>query len=66
MENKTELKILPSGTIQIKGNFNIIDSTGKEIQSSDPAFLCTCGDSKIKPFCDGSHKSKGSTGWFKK
>ena len=65
MENKAELKILPSGALQIKGNFVIFDASGKEIQATDPAFLCTCGNSKIKPFCDGSHKGKGLTGWFK-
>ena len=62
---KTEVKILPSGSLQIKGNFIIIDASGKEIKATDPAFLCTCGNSKIKPYCDGSHKSKSSTGWFK-
>jgi|APIni6443716594_1056825.scaffolds.fasta_scaffold61024_2 CDGSH-type Zn-finger protein len=65
MENKTELKILPSGSLQIKGNFIIIDQAGQEIKATDPAFLCTCGKSNIKPFCDGSHKSSGSKGWFK-
>lgn len=33
-----------------------------ETQTSDPYFLCRCGRSASKPFCDGSHSSTGFDG----
>lgn len=32
---------------------------GKTFESKDPMFLCRCGHSKHKPFCDGSHETSG-------
>jgi CDGSH-type Zn-finger protein len=33
--------------------------SGKVIETRDPIFLCRCGGSKNKPFCDGSHRRVG-------
>lgn len=32
---------------------------GKVFESKDPMFLCRCGHSKNKPYCDGSHVTAG-------
>ena len=47
----------PQGPFQIDGNSLL---HGKEEIASDkskPVFLCRCGQSSNKPFCDGSHKA---------
>ncbi|MEM9036324.1 MAG: CDGSH iron-sulfur domain-containing protein [Actinomycetota bacterium] len=33
--------------------------TTEEVDAADPYFLCRCGESDNKPFCDGSHKPAG-------
>lgn len=58
-EKKTEVKALDNGPFQIKGGFTVVDAKGNEIRATDPAFLCRCGHSKNKPFCDGMHREKG-------
>jgi CDGSH-type Zn-finger protein len=32
---------------------------GKIIETGEKVFLCRCGASKNKPFCDGSHRRVG-------
>jgi len=32
---------------------------GKQVEKENPAYLCRCGDSKNKPFCDGTHEKVG-------
>lgn len=51
----------PDGPLLIDGNLEICSGTGKRIAKTDKAFLCRCGASKNKPFCDGSHKAAGFT-----
>ena len=33
-----------------------VDADGTVLSSDDRTFLCRCGSSGNKPFCDGSHK----------
>ena len=44
-----------------EGEVKLLDGEGKEFDlTGKPAFsLCRCGQSKNKPFCDGSHKTVG-------
>jgi len=53
-----EIKLTKGGPLKIEGNFDIIGIDGKPISTdySKEAYLCTCGRSKNKPFCDDSHK----------
>ncbi|MGH9468416.1 MAG: CDGSH iron-sulfur domain-containing protein [Terriglobales bacterium] len=47
------------GSLKVEGPFRLIGSDGKEIPLPEgkPAIaFCRCGQSKSKPFCDGSHK----------
>ncbi len=63
MENNrrktAEFKVLRNGPLQVSGNFVLKSMGGKIIESKDPIFLCRCGASKNKPFCDGSHRRVG-------
>jgi hypothetical protein len=52
-------------SLKVEGPAKLLDHEGKEIQTKEgiPFFLCRCGASKNKPFCDGSHNTiefKGS------
>jgi CDGSH-type Zn-finger protein len=58
----TEITIIPNnnGPYYVKGKFRIMTEGGREIASGgDEAWLCRCGQSANKPFCDGSHKKAG-------
>ena len=54
-------KALKDGPYEVSGGAKILDYTGKEYFESaiDPLYLCRCGASKNKPFCDGSHEDIG-------
>lgn len=55
----TELSIMKNGPFLIKGSFKIFDTDGNEIVTESTAALCRCGQTKNKPFCDGSHVNAG-------
>jgi CDGSH iron-sulfur domain-containing protein 3 len=59
-DQKTQFRIIKDGPLEITGIFIITGSDGKPREVISPAYLCRCGNSHNKPFCDGSHKSKGS------
>lgn len=54
-----EFHVIANGPLHAKGKFTILQSGGKTIEIEDEAYLCRCGASKNKPFCDGSHKNYG-------
>jgi CDGSH-type Zn-finger protein len=56
-----EFRVMPNGPLMAKGEFTIIFSSGKTIKVENEAFFCRCGNSKAKPFCDGSHRKNFST-----
>jgi len=56
MDEITEFKVIPGGPLHVKGNFIITDISGKVFDVTDETFLCRCGNSNKKPFCDGSHR----------
>ena len=58
-KKKAEFKVLKNGPLQVNGEFVIKSMAGKVIESRNPAFLCRCGGSKNKPFCDGTHRKVG-------
>jgi CDGSH-type Zn-finger protein/uncharacterized Fe-S cluster protein YjdI len=47
------------GPLLLKGNFTIQSGAGRSTWSGTKAALCRCGQSKNKPFCDGSHRDAG-------
>jgi CDGSH-type Zn-finger protein/uncharacterized Fe-S cluster protein YjdI len=52
----------PNGPLRLDGNLEIVSGTGHTIDRVTRAFLCRCGHSQNKPFCDGSHKAAGFVG----
>ena len=55
------INALKDGPYEGAGGAKVLDHTGKEYAESQfpPLYLCRCGHSKNKPFCDGSHKDVG-------
>lgn len=45
------------GPLIVRGPFRLTDQDGAEIVVDRATVaLCRCGKSRIRPFCDGSHK----------
>ena len=55
-EQKTKCTVFDNGSILIEGDFEIVNAKGNKNEASNPAYLCRCGHSKNKPFCDGMHR----------
>lgn len=54
-KDKTKVTAIMNGPLMIEGNFMVKGVDGNMLSAMDQAFLCRCGKSKNKPFCDGSH-----------
>jgi CDGSH-type Zn-finger protein len=53
---ETIIEALPKGPYKVSGAFEVRNTDGGPIESQKKTvFLCRCGGSKNKPFCDGSH-----------
>ena len=48
-----------SGPLWVRGGITIVSSDGVEYESRNRVTLCRCGQSKNKPFCDGTHAAIG-------
>jgi uncharacterized Fe-S cluster protein YjdI len=59
------IALRPDGPLVVEGPVRIELARGEVIEVTDRAFLCRCGNSQSKPFCDGSHKRVGfeAEGW---
>ena len=45
------------GPLLVRGPFTLVDQDGQEITvDRDTVALCRCGKSRLRPFCDGTHK----------
>jgi CDGSH-type Zn-finger protein len=54
------IRIRDNGPLLVEGPVTIVDAAGTtfQIPAEKPAVaLCRCGQSKNKPFCDGTHKT---------
>lgn len=49
----------PNGPLKIDGNAELISGTGRTIDRAAELWLCRCGGSANKPYCDGTHKRNG-------
>lgn len=54
-----EIIIKPNGPLIARGNIRLQDNDGNLLAEGEEFFLCRCGHSGNKPFCDGSHKQAG-------
>jgi len=49
----------PNGPLRLVGNLEIVSGTGRTCNMVQEAWLCRCGQSGNKPYCDGSHRKAG-------
>ena len=56
--------VLKDGPLKIEGPMELLDADGNPIETraGKAIFLCRCGGSKKKPFCDGTHSKIGFAG----
>lgn len=59
---KLELKPQTNRSLRVRGNFTILNGKGEEVFKGTEQWLCRCGGSANKPFCDGTHKTNGFVG----
>ncbi|GLQ90199.1 ferritin-like domain-containing protein [Dyella flagellata] len=50
-----------NGPLCVRGNLEITSGTGRMVARVTSTYLCRCGHSQNKPFCDGSHAKVGFT-----
>ncbi len=61
----TEVRVTATenGPYKVTGPVELVDPQGNPIQLPGPTvFLCRCGGSTNKPFCDGTHSKIGFRG----
>ena len=54
----TKITSQPNRSYKVDGPIVIEDGSGKitPVAEGESVFLCRCGGSKNKPWCDGTHK----------
>ena len=58
------ITLTEDGPYKVKGPVELTDHTGESIsvEEGKTIFLCRCGASTNKPFCDGTHSKIGFQG----
>ena len=53
-----EIVVSETGPYKVRGPIRLTTADGREIavEAGKTVFLCRCGHSADKPFCDGTHK----------
>ncbi|MGD8189520.1 CDGSH iron-sulfur domain-containing protein [Brevibacillus ginsengisoli] len=51
-----EIKILDNGPLVVSGT-KLIDGEGTPVETKEQFYLCRCGLSTNKPYCNGAHKN---------
>jgi len=61
--SEVQITVSDNGPYVVNGPITLVDPTGTPIEIiGKRAFLCRCGGSSNKPFCDGTHASIGFQG----
>lgn len=58
--NPATITPYPDGPYLVRGDFAVLDQDGNELPLERRTIaLCRCGRSRMRPFCDGTHKLIG-------
>jgi CDGSH-type Zn-finger protein len=52
------ITIIKDGPFKVSGNFTLLKDNNYPVKSGSELYLCRCGKSSNKPFCDGSHRNQ--------
>ncbi|HKL67571.1 MAG TPA: CDGSH iron-sulfur domain-containing protein [Bacteroidales bacterium] len=55
-KNIPVITIIKDGPLKVSGDFTLLKENRFPVESGSEVWLCRCGKSSRKPFCDGSHK----------
>ena len=61
-DTKPNIQVIANGPLRVNGPLPLTDAQGEPIEARDTYFLCRCGQSSKKPFCDGTHNPSGFAG----
>ncbi|HZZ78922.1 MAG TPA: CDGSH iron-sulfur domain-containing protein [Gemmataceae bacterium] len=64
-DEKLTIRIRENGPLVLPAKFIIVDHLGNPFPlpaGKENVALCRCGQSKVKPFCDGTHRECGFKG----
>ena len=53
------IEATPNGPYLVSGAIELRDMNGNVLPTKDKVWLCRCGASTKKPFCDGTHSKIG-------
>jgi CDGSH-type Zn-finger protein len=53
---ETIIEVIENGPLRITGNISLTDGRRSISSEVKEVWLCRCGKSENKPYCDGSHK----------
>ena len=62
--SESKITINLHGPLKVEGGVPLYDHEGRALETREgkPYYLCRCGHSATKPFCDGAHKRVGFDG----
>lgn len=55
-KSQATIEIIDNGPIKVTGNILLVDSKRDITDKPEEVWLCRCGRSANKPYCDESHK----------
>ena len=58
-DGPVEVEPTHNGPLAVKGNLEVTSGTGRTIAKATELYLCRCGGSANKPYCDGTHARIG-------
>ncbi|MCK4921090.1 MAG: CDGSH iron-sulfur domain-containing protein [Bacteroidales bacterium] len=58
-KNKTRFRVIENGSLEVIGDFSIKGIDGQILDTEEKVYLCRCGASQKRPFCDGEHRKIG-------
>jgi CDGSH-type Zn-finger protein len=59
MSQSNVVQLNAFGPLYVEGDVEVLDGDGNVLRKESGVWLCRCGNSKDKPFCDSSHIAAG-------